>query len=86
VVVGIAAAAVFGLILLFGLLGWEHMRAWSERHPLLDRLIVVPLLFPAVAYLTLLPIVFGVLLALAVGLPLAVLGLARLRARQRSGS
>lgn len=85
VVAGIAAAVVFGLILLFGL-GWGRMRAWSERHPLLDRLMVVPLLVPAVAYLTLPPIVFCVLLALVVGVPLAALGVGRLRARQRNGS
>lgn len=76
---------MFGLILLFGL-GWGRMRAWSERHPLLDRLMVVPLLVPAVAYLTLPPIVFCVLLALVVGVSLAALGVGRLRARQRNGS
>ena len=85
-VVGIAAAVVLGLIFLFGLLGWERMRPWSQRHPLLDRLIAVPLLFPVLAYLTVLPIVFCVLLALVVGVPLAALGLARLRARQGNRS
>lgn len=85
VVAGIAAAVVFGLILLFGL-GWGRMRAWSERHPLLDRLIVVPLLVPAVAYLAQLPVVFCVLLALVVGVPVAALGLGRLRTRRRNGS
>jgi predicted permease len=80
------AAVVCGLFVLFGLLGWERLRAWSERHPLLDSLVIVPLLFLGVAYFTRLPVVFCVLIALVAGVPLAVLSLALRRAMQRDGS
>jgi MFS superfamily sulfate permease-like transporter len=84
VVVGVVAAVVYGLIGLSQLLAWERMTDWSKRHPLLDSLIIVPLLFLAVAYFTKLSVAICVLIALLAGLLLVALGLVRRRARQRN--
>ncbi len=50
--VGIIAAVVYGSIALANLVAWQRTRAWSKQHPVLDSLLIVPLLFLAIAYLT----------------------------------
>jgi hypothetical protein len=79
--VGIIAAVVYGSIALATLLAWERTTAWSKRHPLLDSLIIVPLLFLAIAYVTSLSIGLCVLIALLAGLLLVGLS-AVLRGRR----
>jgi hypothetical protein len=37
---------------MIGLVASDRIVSWSQRHPLLDSLIIVPLLFCALAYLT----------------------------------
>lgn len=83
VVVGTVAVVVYGLIGRFQLLAWERMTDWSKHHPWLDRLIIVPLLFLAVAYFTKLSIAICVLIALLAGLLVVALCLVR-RARRRT--
>lgn len=56
VAVGIIAAVVYGSGALACAAAWQRTVAWSKQHPLLDSLLIVPLLFLAVAYLTDLPI------------------------------
>jgi hypothetical protein len=91
VVTGVVAVAVYGLLSLSCLLAWERRVAWSKRHPLLDSLLVAPLLsmalvFLALAYTTTVPTVFCLLIALGAGpLLLAPAYLLRRRARQRNG-
>ena len=85
VVVGVVAAVVYGALTLSLLLAWERVAAWSKRHPLLDGLIIVPLLFLAVAYCTKLSIAICVVIALVGGLFLVPLTLLRRRARRRNG-
>ena len=75
------AAVVYGSIALATLLAWERTTAWSKRHPLLDSLIIVPLLFLAIAYVTSLSIGLCVLIALLAGLLLVGLS-AVLRGRR----
>jgi hypothetical protein len=53
VVVGTVAAVVYGPLGLSQLLAWERTRDWSKRHPVLDNLIVVPLLISFLAGLLL---------------------------------
>ena len=83
VAVGLVAAIVYGFIALSTLLAWQQISAWSKRHPLLDGLIVVPLLFLAVAYLTHLSTGVCVLIAVLAGAPLVGLSAARRHRRIR---
>jgi hypothetical protein len=46
------AAVVYGLMAMCWAFAWERTVAWSKRHPVLDGLVVVPLLFLALAYFT----------------------------------
>jgi hypothetical protein len=87
VVVGVVAVAVavYGLISLSCLLAWERVAVWSKRHPLLDSSLVVPLLFLALAYITRIPTVFCLLIALGVGPLLVAPAYLYRRARQRNG-
>ncbi len=80
-IVGTVAGVVYGLPGLY-LLAWQRMAGWSTRHRLLDSLLVVPLLFLALAYLTKLSDGVCLLIALLGGLPLVGLG-AALRHRRR---
>jgi hypothetical protein len=75
------AAVVYGSIALATLLAWERTTAWSKRHPLLDSLIIVPVLFLAIAYVTSLSTGLCVLIALLAGLLLVGLS-AVLRGRR----
>jgi hypothetical protein len=83
-VVGVIAVVVYGLLSFSCLLAWERVRDWSRRHPLLDSLIIVPLLFLALAYVTRLSTVICGLIALIAGPLLAAPAFARRRARQRN--
>jgi hypothetical protein len=84
VVVGVVAVVVYGLLSLSYLLAWERVRDWSKRHPLLDSLVIVPLLFLALTYGTRLSTVICVLIAAIAGPLLAAPAYARRRARQRN--
>lgn len=79
-VVGIIAVLAYGFIALYGLLGFPAT-AWSKRHPLLDNLLMVPLLFLAVAYLTNLSTGMCMLIAALASAPL--IGLSAVRRRRR---
>jgi hypothetical protein len=87
VAVGTVAVVIYGSLTLSCLLAWERVRDWSKRHPLLDSLIFVPLLFLALAYVTKLSTALCVLIALIAGPPVAVLAFVRRRrARQRNST
>ncbi len=82
--VGIIAAVVYGSLALSPLLAWERTNAWSKQHPLLDRLIVVPLLFLAIAYFTDLSIALCLVIGVPGGLLLAgISAVLRRRTSQR---
>jgi hypothetical protein len=83
-VVGTAAAVVYGGIGLSTPLAWQRTANWSKRHRLLDSLLIIPLLFFAIAYITKLSTGICLLIALPAGLALAVLGAALRRAKQRT--
>ncbi len=80
--VGIIAAVVYGSMALSTLLAWERTSAWSKQHPLLDSLIVVPLLFLAIAYLTDLSIALCLIIGVLGGLLLA--GISAVLRRRRT--
>lgn len=82
VAVGIIAAVVYGSIALSTAAAWQRTAAWSKRHPLLDSLLIVPLLFLAVAYLTNLSIGLCVVIAALAGALLV--GLSAVLRRRRS--
>lgn len=82
-VVGALAAVVYGWIGLSTLLAWQRTANWEKRHPLLDSLLVVPLLFFAIAYITNLSTGICLLIALLAGLVLVGLGAARRHVRHR---
>lgn len=84
VVVGVVAVIVYGLLSLSCLLAWERVRDWSKRHPLPDSLVIVPLLFVALAYVTRLSTVICILIAAIAGPLLMAPAYARRRARQRN--
>jgi hypothetical protein len=86
VAVGTVAVVVYGSLTLSCLLAWERVRDWSKRHPLLDSLIFVPLLFLTLAYVTRLSTAICVLIALAAGPPVAILAFVGRRARQRNST
>lgn len=50
--VGIVAFLVYGGVFLVAAFKHDDLLAWSRRHPALDSLIIVPLAFLALAYLT----------------------------------
>lgn len=61
-VAGLVALVIYGVGSAHTVLRWDKTIAWSKDHPFLDGLLVVPLLFLALAYLTDL----GLLLCLAI--------------------
>lgn len=79
--VGFIAAVFYGSIAMVTLLAWQRTVAWSKRHPVLDSLGIVPLLFLFIAYITNLSIGACVLIALPTGLFLVALS-ALLRRRR----
>ncbi len=81
--VGIIAGVIYGSIGLATLLAWEQTTAWSKGHPLLDSLIIVPLLFLTVAYITNFSVGMCVVISLLAGLLLVGLS-AALRSRRAS--
>lgn len=83
--VGLLAAVVYGSIAMVTLLAWQRTVAWSKRHPVLDSLGIVPLLFLFIAAITNLSIGACVLIALPTGLFLVALSalLRRRRATRR---
>jgi hypothetical protein len=83
VVVGALAAVVYGGIGL-STLAWQRTANWSKRHRLLDSLLIIPLLFFAIAYITKLPTGICLLIALLAGLALVGLSAALRHARQRT--
>ncbi len=68
IAVGIVAAVVYGHLALLALLRWERMKIWSKHHPVLDSLLVVPLIFLAVAYISKIPTLICLLIAIPGGL------------------
>jgi hypothetical protein len=68
IVVGVVAAVVYGYLALVALLRWDWMTGWSKRHPTLDRLLFIPLLFLTVAYISKIPTLICVLIAVLGGL------------------
>ena len=84
VAVGVVAVAVYGLLSFSYLLAWERVRDWSKRHPLLDSLAIVPMLFLALAYCTRLSTVICVLIAAIAGPLLMTPAHARRRAAQQN--
>ncbi len=83
-VVGTVAAVVYGWVGLTTLLAWQRTTHWSKRHPLLDSLLVVPLLFLAIAYITKLSTGICLLIALLAGLVVVGVSAALRHVRQRA--
>ncbi|MDQ1724760.1 MAG: hypothetical protein QOG52_1788, partial [Frankiaceae bacterium] len=52
VLVAAIAAVVYGLMAICWAFARERTVAWSKRHPVLDGLVAVPLLFLALGYIT----------------------------------
>ncbi|WP_248962916.1 hypothetical protein [Sphaerisporangium perillae] len=77
--VGILAGVVYGSLTLVSL-AYNRVVAWSKAHPLLDSLILLPLVFLALAYLTPLSLVMCAVITAACGVPwLALTTFARRR-------
>jgi hypothetical protein len=53
--VGVLAGVVYGGLALVALF-FNQVRAWSKAHPVLDSLVIIPLIFLALAYVTPLPL------------------------------
>lgn len=72
-VVGAVGLVVFGGMALFTAFGRPDLRAWAQRHPVLDGMLLGPILFLAVAYLSSWPLWVCALFGVAgVGLGAAV--------------
>ncbi len=80
-VVGIISGVVYGSIALSTAAAWQRATAWSKQHPLLDSLIIVPLLFLAVANLTTLSL--GLCLGIAAVAGALLVGLSAVLRRRR---
>lgn len=85
VAVGFVAAVVYGFIALPAAVAWERTVAWSKQHPLLDSLVIIPLLSLALAYRAHLSIGLCVVVAvLAGGLLVGLSAVLRRRRRSRT--
>ncbi|MGW4644622.1 hypothetical protein ACWEN6_39360 [Sphaerisporangium sp. NPDC004334] len=82
--VGVLAAVVYGA-LTFVPLFFEEVTAWSRAHPVLDGLVLVPLVFLALAYLTPLSLAMCAAVTAACGLPWPVVVTVLRRRRRRTG-
>ncbi|MFC4592119.1 hypothetical protein [Sphaerisporangium corydalis] len=82
-VVGIAAGVLYGLLIVVGLtLKW--WTSWAQVHPRLDSLVIVPLIFVALAYLTSLSLLTCGIITAAISVP--VLAVSVLTRRPRTGA
>lgn len=82
--VGIVALFVYGGVSLLAAFKHDDVLAWSRRHPALDSLMIVPLAFLALAYLTDLGLGLCAAISVAAGLMLVSVAGWRRRARRRS--
>jgi hypothetical protein len=81
-VIGVAAAVVYGAMLLGGSLAWQkRVTSWSARHPVLDSAFIAPLMFFALAYITNLSLALCLAVALATWVVVGGLGAWRRRHR-----
>ncbi|MFC4533958.1 hypothetical protein [Sphaerisporangium dianthi] len=78
--VGVLAAVVYGG-LTFMPLFFERVSAWSKAHPVLDSLVLIPLIFLALAYLTPMSLAMCAAITAACGLPWAAVTIAVRRRR-----
>ena len=81
IVGGLVAALVYGSMALRSVLDRGRPATWGRRHPVLDSLFFIPLLFLALAYVTDLSSGLCLLIAVAAGIPSA----GRAAARRRGG-
>ncbi|MEU7003791.1 hypothetical protein [Nonomuraea sp. NPDC046570] len=70
-VMGLAAGTLYGLQAT-SLLIWDRMVAWSDAHPYLDDLVILPILFFTLATFTDMPLLYCALASL-IGTPLVFL-------------
>ncbi|WP_405143431.1 hypothetical protein OG589_38225 [Sphaerisporangium sp. NBC_01403] len=83
-VLGVLAGIVYASLALVPL-ALDQVTSWSKAHPFLDSLILLPLLFFALAYLTQLPLIACMWIAAACAVPwLALTTFLRKRRQARS--
>ncbi|GAA3791402.1 hypothetical protein GCM10022226_07990 [Sphaerisporangium flaviroseum] len=72
IVLGVLAGVVYGSLAVAGL-ALDRVSAWSKAHPVLDSIIMPPLLFFALAYLTPLSLIICLAITAAAAVPWFVL-------------